>query len=142
MQDAMKLPSNRPYMVRAIYEWLTDNAQTPYLMVNAEYEDVHIPQHLVDDGRIVLNIGPTAVRDLDLANDAISFSARFSGRPMSVYVPIQAVMGLFSRENGHGMFFQSEARDQEDNDPTPPPLNKAPGAKPGKTGRPVLKVVK
>ncbi|MEM6406688.1 MAG: ClpXP protease specificity-enhancing factor [Pseudomonadota bacterium] len=139
----MKLPSNRPYLVRAIYEWLTDHAQTPYLIVDAEYEDVHVPQHLVDDGRIVLNIGPTAVRDLDLANEAISFSARFNGRPTPVYVPIQAVTGLFSRENGHGMFFQPEAQVQEDNEPTPPPpQKKAPGAKPGKTGRPVLKVVK
>ncbi len=136
----MKLPSNRPYLVRAIYEWLTDNAQTPHLIVDAEYEDVHVPQYLVDNGQIVLNIGPTAVRDLDLANDAISFSARFSGRPVLIYVPIGAVLGVVSRESGNGMFFQPA----EPEDDAPPPQKKTPGRKPAeKTGRrATLKVVK
>ena len=140
----MKLPSNRPYLVRAIYEWLTDNAQTPYLIVNAAYEDVQVPQHLVDNGQIVLNISPTAVRDLDLANDAISFSARFGGHPMLVYVPILAVMGLISREGGHGMFFRPEEQETEGDEPPPPPQKKTiPGVRPQKTGRrPNLKIVK
>ncbi len=138
----MQLSSDRPYLVRAVYEWLTDNAQTPYLLVDAEYEDVHVPQHLVENGQIVLNIGPTAVRDLDLANDAISFSARFSGHPVSVYVPMPAVIGLFAHESRRGMFFQPENKGQKDDVPVPPPPQKTPGTKPGKTGRPVLKVVK
>lgn len=144
MQDTIRLPSNRPYLVRAIYEWLTDNAQTPHLIVDADYADVEVPQHLVENGQIVLNIGPTAVRDLDLANDAISFSARFSGRSVPMYVPIGAVMGLISRESGNGMFFRPKEQAPEDDEP-PPPQKKAPTA--GRLGnktrrRAQLKVVK
>ena len=141
----MSLPSNRPYFLRAIYEWLVDNAQTPYLVVDAEHEDVHIPQHLVDDGKIVLNISTTAVRDLDMSNEAIAFSARFSGRSMDVYVPINAVLGLVSREQGDGMFFRSKEGSESDVDSPDdqPPSSPSPGPKKlAKKNRPVFKVVK
>ena len=140
----MNLPSNRPYFIRAIYEWLADNAQTPYLVVDAEYEDVYIPQYLVEDGKIVLNISMTAVRELDLGNEAVTFSARFNGRAMDVYIPINAVLGLVSREHGDGMFFRAkEATADGDSPDDQPPSTPAPGpSKLRKKGRPKLKVVK
>jgi len=136
----MNLPSNRPYFIRAIYEWLTDNAQTPYLVVNAEHEDVHVPQDLIKNGQIILNISMTAVRNLDLGNEAIAFSARFGGRPMEIYIPVDAVLGLVSREQGDGMFFRSKSAAESPDDPPPaPPTDRSP---PPKKGRPVLKVIK
>lgn len=141
----MNLPSNRPYFVRAIYDWLSDNAQTPYLVVDAEYEDVYVPQHLVENGKIVLNISMSAVRELDLGNDAVSFSARFNGRAMDIYIPINAVLGLVSREHGDGMFFRNKDADATDTDAPedPPPVPPAPEpSKSRKKGRPKLKIVK
>lgn len=134
---------NRPYLIRALYEWLADNNQTPYLLVNAEDEDVQIPFDYVEDGRIVLNISMTAVRDLQLDNEAITFNARFGGRPMQVYVPPAAVLGIYSRENGQGMLFPEEDM-QADNDdnPEPPPPPKSDKSKDKKSARPALRVVK
>ena len=79
--------SSRPYLARALYEWLLDNQQTPYIVVDAERDGVQVPGQFVQNGQIVLNIAPTAVRDLSLANDAVTFSARFGGQPMQVIVP-------------------------------------------------------
>ena len=127
--------SNRPYLIRALYEWLVDNELTPHLLVTTEKESVTVPQQYVEDGKIVLNIGPTAVRDLSLDNDFITFNARFGGAPMDVMVPPEAVLGIYARENGQGMLFPEEevadAGDilpDEDPEPTPP--------------RPTLKIVK
>lgn len=130
---------NRPYLIRALYEWLADNNQTPYLLVNAEYDDVQVPFDYVEDGRIVLNISMTAVRDLQLDNAAITFNARFGGRPMQVYVPPAAVLGIYSRENGQGMLFPEEdvAADNDDGPPPEPPKKKS-----SKNSRPALRVVK
>ena len=141
----MNLPSNRPYFVRAIYDWLTDNAQTPYLVVDAEYEDVYIPQYLVENGKIVLNISMSAVRELELGNEAVTFSARFNGRAMDIYIPIDAVLGLVSREHGDGMFFRAKEAEttEEDAPEDPPPATLAPEPnKLRKKGRPRLKIVK
>ncbi len=80
------LSSNRPYLIRALYEWLVDNQLTPHLLVEAEADHVIVPRQFVEDGRIVLNIGPTAVRGLELGNDYISFNARFAGSSMDVLV--------------------------------------------------------
>lgn len=99
---------SRPYFVRAIYEWLNDNALTAYVLVDATRPGVQVPAAFVKDGRIVLNIAPGAVRDLFLHNDDITFSARFGGVPMQVYVPMVAVLAIYSRENGQGMFFDEE----------------------------------
>ncbi len=130
--------SNRPYLIRALYEWLVDNGMTPHLLVDAEYEGVDVPQQFVEDGRIVLNINPSAVIDLRLDNELISFNARFGGRETEVFVPPLAVLGIYSRENGRGMLFPEELEEDmttdEDDDPQPP--------KPPKGGRPSLKVVK
>ncbi|MES2917781.1 MAG: ClpXP protease specificity-enhancing factor [Pseudomonadota bacterium] len=99
---------SRPYFVRAIYEWLNDNALTAYVLVDATLPGVQVPAAFVKDGRIVLNVAPGAVRDLFLHNDDITFSARFGGVPMQVYVPMVAVLAIYSRENGQGMFFDEE----------------------------------
>lgn len=129
------MTSNRPYLIRALYEWLVDNDLTPHLLVDAGKEDVIVPVQFVEEGRIVLNVTPTAVRGLQLGNDYITFNARFAGTPMDVVVPPEAVLGIYARENGHGMLFPEEAASEgddtpPDNDPRPP------------RDRPTLKVVK
>ena len=97
------MTSSRPYLIRALYEWLVDNQLTPHLLVDVERENVNVPMAFVEGGRIVLNVAPSAVRDLDLGNEAITFSARFGGQPHAVYVPPAAVLGVYARENGQGM---------------------------------------
>lgn len=135
---------SRPYFIRAIYEWLNDNDLTPYLLVDAARAGVVVPSAHVKEQRIVLNIAPGAVRDLFIRNNAISFSARFGGVAMQVYVPVQAVLAIYSRENGQGMFFdESEVFPETlpsstDGDaPQPEPPKSGPGG-----GRPSLRVVK
>lgn len=111
----------RPYLVRAIYEWINDNSFTPYLLINAEEKGVFVPQQYIKDGQIVLNIAPHAVHQLLMDNDAIGFSARFGGVPQQVYVPMRAIMGLYARENGQGLFFDANeyANDAVDDSNTP-----------------------
>lgn len=99
------MKSRRPYLVRALYEWIVDNHMTPYLLVHVDAEGVEVPKEFVVDGRIVLNASDSAVRDLRIENDAISFSARFAGMPRNVYLPMMAVLAIYARENGQGMFF-------------------------------------
>jgi stringent starvation protein B len=130
------MTSNRPYLIRALYDWLVDNGQTPYLLVNADHSGTVVPREFVEDGRIVLNIDPTAVKDLELGNEWISFSARFSGVSEDILVPPAAVQGIYAKENGQGMLFpDEEAKEGEGPDEPEPDPNK-----PG--GRPTLKVVK
>ncbi|MCG6656441.1 ClpXP protease specificity-enhancing factor [Halomonas campisalis] len=100
--------SSRPYIARGLYEWLLDNEQTPYIVVDAEQAGVRVPRQFVQNGQIVLNVGPTAVRDLHIENDAITFHARFGGQPMQVVVPMPALVALYARENGVGMVFGHE----------------------------------
>jgi stringent starvation protein B len=100
--------SSRPYLARGLYEWLLDNEHTPYVVVDAEQAGVMVPRQFVQNGQIVLNVGPTAVRDLHIENDAITFSARFGGQPMQVVVPMPALIAIYARENGVGMVFGHE----------------------------------
>ena len=125
--------SSRPYLIRAINEWVLDNGLTPYLLVNAEAEGVDVPLRYVDNGKIVLNINPQAITSLLIANDHIEFSARFGGTPMLVYIPMAAVLAIYAKENGRGMMFN------EDEDVPPP---SSPDETPRGGGRPSLKVVK
>jgi len=134
----MTMTSSRPYLLRALYEWILDNQCTPYVVVNANREDAQIPRAYVKDGQIVLNIAPTAVVGLKLDNDALEFNARFGGVAMQVYAPISAVLGIYARENGRGMIF-----DAEDTPPEPPRPNEPDdSAKEKKPGKPGLKIVK
>ena len=107
------MTSNRPYLLRALYDWICDNHQTPHLLVDASGDDLNIPHEFVEDNRIVLNISPSAVRDLDLSNDYINFKARFSGKSMSVYFPVEAVLAIYAKENGRGMIFPEEDLDKD-----------------------------
>ncbi len=107
MNTPLSVTPTRPYLVRAIYEWINDNALTPYLLINAEEHGVFVPQQYIKDGQIVLNIAPHAVQQLLMDNDSVGFSARFGGVSQQVYVPIRAIMGLYARENGQGLFFDA-----------------------------------
>ncbi len=125
---------SRPYLLRAINEWILDNQCTPYLLVDAEVEGVDVPRQYVENGKIVLNIDPAAVRDLVLGNEEVSFSARFQGKPWHIFIPIRAVLAIYAQENGRGMMFNEEEGSE------PPPSGSGPAKPSG--GRPSLKVVK
>ncbi|HEY0506045.1 MAG TPA: ClpXP protease specificity-enhancing factor [Lysobacter sp.] len=97
------MTSHRPYLLRALYEWIADNGMTPHLLVDASRQGVQVPVHAVKDGKIVLNIAERAVSRLEMGNDAIRFSARFGGVSYPVTVPVQAVLAIYARETGQGM---------------------------------------
>lgn len=126
--------SSRPYIMRALYEWIVDNNFTPYVLVDASVENVVVPQQFVKDNQIVLNISPDAVVDLSISNQAVAFNGRFGGVATDVFVPIVAVVGIYARENGQGMVFDPEEVIGPPDD-TPPT-----SGKPEK--RPSLKIVK
>ncbi|CDF85859.1 hypothetical protein PKB_4535 [Pseudomonas knackmussii B13] len=133
--------SSRPYLVRALYEWIVDNGCTPHILVNAEYPGVRVPPGYASDGQIVLNVSPTAVRHLQMDNEAVSFEGRFGGVAQSLYIPSQAVMAIYARENGQGMVFDLEPpvpTDDEDLQDDEGPSDEPPRP----SGRPSLKVVK
>ena len=147
----MELPSNKPYLLRAIYEWIVDNNATPHVALFAENPDVLVPEQFVDDGKIILNISPTAAQGLLIDNDSLSFSARFGGKPFNVYAPISAVLALYASENGEGLSFDLEPYDDtppEDPSPTVIESVDSGGKKPSgskkstNSKRPSLKVVK
>lgn len=98
----------RPYMLRAFYDWLVDNDLTPHLVVAATLPGVRVPEEFIQDGQIILNIAPRAVGNLELGNEAVTFSARFGGKPHSVIVPLYAVQAIYARENGAGTMFEPE----------------------------------
>jgi len=123
------MTSSRPYLLRAIYEWIVDNGLTPYLLVNAEINDVDVPLEHVNNGKIILNVAPEAVQGLELGDEAVSFSARFGGKPQQIYFPVSAALAIYARENGRGMVFS-------DDDDTPPEPSKT------KPSQPTLRVVK
>ncbi len=139
----MPMTSNRPYLLRAFYEWIIDNEMTPHVVVDAYYPGVSVPQQYVANGQITLNIAPRAVAAIDLGNDAIFFNTRFGGVPTDVFVPVRAVLGIFAKENGHGMMFEPDPEP-----PTPPQGEPSDtGSRPesessGRGRKPSLKVVK
>lgn len=108
----------RPYLIRALYEWILDNQLTPYILVDATQEGVRVPEQFIQNGKIVLNIAPRSVEGLIMGNEALQFSARFSGVPHSLLVPAPAVLAIYARENGQGMVFADEG--DQPPEPTPP----------------------
>lgn len=125
---------SRPYLIRALYEWIDDNQLTPHLLVDATLEGVNVPLQFVEDGRIVLNVSASATHDLLLGNESVRFYARFGGVDTAVEVPIDAVLAIYARENGQGMMFAEESG-------TTPPTPEGSGPDSGK-GKPALKLVK
>ncbi len=109
-----ELTSTKPYMIRAIHEWCVDNQLTPHLWVDVSAQ-TKVPMAYVKDGEIVLNLNFSATKDLHFTNEAVTFSARFSGVSNNLYVPISAVKGIFARENGQGMFFEVLPEDENQN---------------------------
>jgi len=130
----------RPYLLRAFYNWIVDSECTPHIIVDASLPNVEVPVQFVENGKIVLNIAPSSVVAFELNDDELSFNARFSGQPMQVYVPIYAIEGIYARENGAGTIFPEEPAYKlvtEQNDVTDD--NKQSDDKPK---RPTLTVVK
>ena len=150
----MVMTSSRPYIVRALYDWIVDNDCTPYLLVDTTIAGVDVPDQFAGEDQVVLNASPMAVREMDINNDCVHFLARFGGRSFQVMLPMPAVMAIYAKENGQGMVFEAEAGTEDeielqelqslesgqmeiaeasdaDDDPVPPPR-----------GRPSLKVVK
>lgn len=104
----LNLTPTRPYLARGIYEWICDNNLTPYLLVDATKPYTDVPTQFIQDGQIVLNIVPHAVHKLNMSNDAITFSARFGGASKDIYVPMAAILGIYAKENGQGLFFDPD----------------------------------
>lgn len=139
MPDA-PVTSRRPYLLRAMHEWISDNSQTPHIVVDAGVEGVKVPVQHVKDGRIILNISLNAAQGLSLGNEALSFRARFGGVSQDVVVPIAAIVGIYARESGQGMIFgDNDGPVGTTEPPTPSPPAAPPPAGPRKSH---LKVVK
>jgi stringent starvation protein B len=136
------MTSNRPYLLRALYEWINDNNLTPYILVDATQPDVMVPASTVKDGKVVLNIAMRAVESLELGNEALSFKARFGGVSQFLYVPVAAVLAIYAQETGQGMMlpadegaaeeegldaYEPDAEADDDSAPEDPPKPPAPG---------------
>jgi len=125
---------NRPYLLRALYEWISDNGLTPYLLVDAGVEGVRVPPGAAKDGKVILNIAARAVGQFEISNERVHFLARFGGVSQVVDVPMAAVLAIYAQENGQGMMFQAEGAPAE-----PPPTAPTPDEAPK---RPHLRVIK
>ncbi|WP_201582823.1 ClpXP protease specificity-enhancing factor [Psychrobacter jeotgali] len=147
MSEITSITPTRPYMVRALYQWIEDNALTPYLMVDATAKNVQIPTEHVQDGRIVLNIASRATGNMSMENDYIHFNARFGGVSQEIWVPLPAVLGIYAKENSQGMFFDPNEYDnyQPEEEPftSTAKQGKSPAAsKPKRDNKAGLKVLK
>jgi stringent starvation protein B len=139
MTEAL-LKSRRPYLLRAMHEWISDNLQTPHIVVDASIQGVEVPRQYVQGGKIILNVSISATSSLNLGNELVSFRARFGSVTYDVSVPIAAVLGIYARETGQGMIFS-------ETDAPPPPVPPQPAAESSaggevKRAKPTLKVVK
>jgi stringent starvation protein B len=130
------MTSNRPYLLRAIHEWINDNGLTPYLLVEAGAPGVRVPSSAIKDGRVVLSVASRAVARFEIGLDMVRFMARFGGVSHAIEVPISAVLAIYAQENGQGMMFPAE---ETTDSPPPAPGSPEPESKPG---RPRLHVVK
>lgn len=139
MTDAT-VTSRRPYLLRAMHEWITDNSQTPHVVVDAGVVGVKVPPQHIKDGRIILNISLHAAQGLSLGNEALSFRARFGGVSQDIVVPIPAIVGIYARESGQGMIFGDNDGPVGTTEPPPPPPPASPP--PAAPRRSHLKVVK
>jgi stringent starvation protein B len=127
----------RPYLLRAMHQWMTDSGHTPHIIVDVERSGVEVPRAYAKDGKIVLNVSFNAAQRLHLGDEWVELDARFSGVSQHVRFPVSAVLGIYARETGEGMVFS-----EHDMGPDSPPSRPAPGPEEGGRGRPQLKVVK
>jgi|SRR5690554_5553609 len=144
----------RPYVARALYEWLLDNQLTPHVVIDANYPGTEVPQEFVQDGQIVLNIHPEATTAFEMGELELSFQARFGGVPRKVVVPFGALLAIYARENGAGSIFEPESAYDEVEASLVPAPELAPNPdsntsdsdsdapKPTRKGKPQLKVIK
>lgn len=144
-EETFRMSSHRPYLLRALVEWINDNGMTPHIMVDAGVPGVQVPASAVKDERVVLNVAERAVMRLHIDNEGVSFTARFSGVSFPVSVPIAAILAVYARETGQGMALPDDLPGTDnaapDDDDTPPPG--APPEPPAPSGkRPFLRVVK
>jgi len=123
--NELQMTSYRPYLMRALYEWIADNDMTPHILVDAGVAGVRVPKHTIADGKVVLNIAERAVARLQMDNERITFSARFGGAPHQVLVPIDAVLAIYARETGQGMALPADTAPPR---PASAPTTTAPAA--------------
>ena len=142
------MTSNKPYLIRALNEWIIDNQMTPFLLVDVNVEGVEVPQQHIRDGKIILNIAPGAVQEIAIEEEWIYFSARFSGQALMINVPVNAVLAIYAKENGRGMMFAGDEASLDDTaavEQTDLPENKSgeksPEKKPQRK-KPALRIVK
>lgn len=138
----MQMTSSRPYLVRAMYQWIVDNGMTPHLLVDVSVDGVQVPVEHIQNGKIILNIAPMAITSLVLGDEDVTFGARFSGKSQNLYIPIEAILAVYAKENGQGMMFSEDdgaVSSDDDNDPGAGPGS---GSKANKAKRPNLRVVK
>lgn len=128
--------SSKPYIIRALHEWITDNDCTPLVLVSAEHPEIQIPSGIEEDGKVVLNISYGATNNLEISNLGVLFDARFSGQSQNLFIPIQSILAIYSRENGQGMMFNEDH--EPEYDPPPPSDDEPKSAK----DKGFLKVVK
>lgn len=142
------MTSNKPYLIRALNEWIIDNQMTPFLLVDANVEGVEVPQQHIRDGKIILNIAPGAVQEIAIEEEWIYFSARFSGQALMINVPVNAVLAIYAKENGRGMMFAGDEASLDDTaavEQTDLPENKSGEKSPEKNlqrKKPALRIVK
>ena len=113
--------SQRPYLLRAMHEWMTDNGHTPYVVIDVGVDGVDVPDEYVEDGRIVLNVSYAAAHNLDMGKEMLCFDARFAGQPRRVFAPMAAVLGIYARETGQGMIFSESTESGQVHEADAPP---------------------
>jgi len=126
---------SKPYLIRALYQWLLDNQMTPYILADTSGDDVLVPSGVANDGKVVLNLTPSAIQNLEMTNDFLSFSARFNGVAQDVYCPMSSILAIYARENGEGMMFSAESEGSQADEA-------GDSRKAKKPSKPGLKVVK
>ncbi|MGI9290963.1 MAG: ClpXP protease specificity-enhancing factor [Gammaproteobacteria bacterium] len=148
MNQESSQTSSRPYLLRAMHEWMSDGGNTPLVVVDASFPGVQVPEDFIEDGRIVLNISWSATENLVMDNEAVSFNARFGGVGQSVYLPVDSIIAVYARESGQGMVFQAEPEAasadmplaNQDNKPEDEPPSRPSPDRP--KGPPGLRIVK
>ncbi len=108
MDTNESMTSNKPYLIRALNEWILDNQMTPFLLVDANVKGVEVPEQHIKDGKIILNVTPSAIQEIAFEDEWIYFSARFSGQPFMINIPVSAVLAIYAKENGRGIMFAEE----------------------------------